>query len=200
MGKVIGIISAGSGSGKTTVSTYLAAALSLLHQKVVLVDLDGGVSKKLNQPEGPVDIEGIRWDVLAGRGEWRNLEADYVLVDVPRLDSEDFDAMDGVVVIVEARRGGDLDLYRCIEVLQKHEELHLYGLLRVQSDAFSTYSSEWFESMQAHFPGFVFRSEIPRNYYLAEERFTLRDIREKGWHSGFADFLSLANELIEHEY
>lgn len=198
MGKVIGIISAANGSGKTTVSAYLAAALGLLHRKVVVVDVDGGVLKKLGQPEGEIEVEGIRWTVQTGRKE--GSEVDYVLVDVPDLEKEDLSTFDGVMVVVEARRGGDETLYRCMEVLQAHENLHLYGILRTQADAFSSYSSEWFERMQAYFPGFVFRTEIPRNYYLAEARFTLRDISGKGWHSGFADFLSLANELIEHEY
>jgi cellulose biosynthesis protein BcsQ len=200
MGKVIGIISGGKGCGKTTVSTFLSAALSLLHRRVTLVDLDGAVLKKLGQDEGAVDKEGIRWEVQTGRSEWKDLAADYVLVDVSALEDEDFTAFDGVIVVVEARRGGDENLYRCMQILQDHDALELVGILRNQGDAFSTYSEVWFQKMQAYFPGFIFQTEIPRNYYLAEANFTLKDKSGQGWHSGFADFLSLAIELIEHEY
>ncbi len=198
MGKVLGIISFKKGSGKTTTAAYLSASLRVLNRKVVSVDLGGGLSKKLGVSEGVVEVEGISW----WHQEHLGAEADYVIVDLPyhSISDEIFSQLDSVIIPVEARRGGLQHFNSTLLTLQEHEDLLIEGILLSQADAHNDFAAQMGKDLEEYFPDFIFKTVISRNFYLSKEAFNVLDVRKQGWHSGFVEFLALANELIEHEH
>jgi len=205
MAKKTGIFSYSKGSGKTTTCAYLAAALTTLHQKVVCVDLEGNLEKYLGRTGENIEVAGLSWKYRRwnGQGEWPADEADYILVDVPSSPSPEQEAvlrqLDSVLIPVEAEYYGLEELSKTLQKVSEYESLLIEGIVLTKSDPNSSTPGKIEEKLKEYFSFFVLNTKISRNYYLSLPAFSLTDLNEKGWHSGFIDYLKLANELIEHE-
>ncbi|MBX2951165.1 MAG: ParA family protein [Leadbetterella sp.] len=206
MANKTGIFSWTKGSGKTTTCAYLAAALATMHRRVVCVDLNGDLQKYLQLQGEAVEVAGLRWKYRKWSGEEDKLEddADYILVDIPGEFSPAQQAvlreLDSVLIPVEAEHYGLEGLPETLQKIAEQEHLLIGGIVLTKADRHS-YVPETIEAeLKEYFSPFVMNTKISRNYYLARPSFSLTDLGEKGWHSGFIDYLKLANELLEHEY
>lgn len=194
-----GIFSKSKGSGKTTTCAYLAEALAATGKKVVCVDLDGDLQKYLNG-EGVFGWKYRRW---SGEEDLMADEADYILVDVPSSPSPEQEAvlrqLDSVLIPVEAEYYGLEELNKTLQKVSEYESLLIEGIVLTKSDPNSSVPGKIEEKLKEYFSFFVLNTKISRNYYLSLPAFSLTDLNGNGWHSGFIDYLKLANELIEHE-
>lgn len=205
MANKTGIFSYSKGSGKTTTCAYLAAALTTVGKKVVCVDLNGDLEKYLNPQGEEVHVAGLRWKCRKWSGEEDRLadEADYILVDMPAGPSPDHEAvlgrLDSVLIPVEAEYYGLDELDITLRKISEFEHLLIGGIVLTKGDSNSSTPQKTEAELNEYFSPFVLNTKISRNYYLSRPAFSLTDLGEKGWHSGFIDYLKLANELIEHE-
>lgn len=205
MANKTGIFNWSKGSGKTTTCAYLAAALATVHKKVVCVDLNGDLQKYLGPQGEEVQVAGLRWKYRKWSGEEDKLddEADYILVDIPGQFLPEHEAvfreLDSVLIPVEAEYYGLDGLSETLQKIAEYEHLLIGGIVLTKGDPNSRAPEKTAAKLKEYFSPFVMNTEISRNYYLARPVFSLTDLGEKGWHSGFIDYLKLANELLEHE-
>lgn len=205
MANKTGIFSWSKGSGKTTTCAYLAAALTTVGKKVVCVDLNGNLEKFLKPQGEEVQVAGLSWKYRKWSGEGDKLadEADYILVDIPAALSPGHEAvlreLDSVLIPVEAEYYGLDELNLTLQMIAEFEHLLIRGIVLTKGDPDSSAPQKIEAELKEYFSPFVLNTKISRNYYLSRPVFSLTDLGEKGWHSGFIDYLKLANELIEHE-
>lgn len=198
-----GIFSWSKGSGKTTTCAYLAAALSTMHQKVVCVDLNGDLQRYF-RPEN-TEMAGLPGYCRKWKGPEDELAdaADYILVDIPSAPSPEqeavFHQLDSVLIPVEAEYYGLDELNKTLLKISEFEHLMIRGFVLTKGNSNSSTPQKIKAELKDYFSSFVFNSNISRSYYLSIPEFSLADLSRKGWHSGFIDYLKLANELLEHE-
>ncbi len=205
MAKKTGIFSWSKGSGKTTTCAYLAAALATMHRKVVCVDLNGDLGEYFGRDREDMETGGLSWKYRKWGGEEDALtdDADYILVDLPSHPFPEqeavFRALDSVLIPVEAEYYGREDLNRTLQVISESDHLLIAGLVLTKGDPNSSIPQRTEAELKEYFSFFVLNTKISRSYYLSRPVFSLTDLNRKGWHSGFIDYLKLANELLEHE-
>lgn len=105
MGKIVAVISGKGGTGKTTVSANLGAALSLMDQKVLLIDGDAGL-RNLDLLLG-VETK-IRYDfnhVIQGHATW-----DQAILEVERFP--------GLFLLPGAKENLPLPVFETVELLR----------------------------------------------------------------------------------
>lgn len=203
MTKKTGIISYSKGNGKTTTCAYLAAALAALHQKVVCVDVKGDLERY--QGRGVIEAEGLSWKCREWFGEEDDLrdKADVILVDLPTVPAPEHDKLleqlDSVLIPVEAEYYGCDELNYTLQKVAAFPHLLISGLVLTKVNPDSTVAGKIEAELKEYFSYLVLHTKISRSYYLSRGRLSLTDLNGKGWHSGFVDYLKLANELLEHE-
>lgn len=205
MAKKTGIFNWSKGSGKTTTCAYLAAALATMHRKVVCVDLNGDLGKYFGPDRGDVLADGLSWKYRKWGGEEDTLsdDADCILVDLPSYPFPEQDAvlgvLDSVLIPVEAEYYGQEELNRTLQKIAESDHLLIRGIVLTKADPHSGAPQKAEAELKEYFSFFVLNTKISRSYYLSRPVFSLTDLNGKGWHSGFIDYLKLANELLEHE-
>ena len=205
MTKKTGIFSGSKGSGKTTTCAYLAAALATMHRKVVCVDMGGDLGRYFDLSRENTEVAGLSWKCRQWSGEEDRLAdaADYILVDIPAEPSPEQEAvfreLDSVLIPVEAEYYGLDELSRTLQKISEYEHLLIGGFVLTKAGRDSRAPREIETRLKEYFSSFILNTVISRNYYLSVPVFSLTDLGGKGWHSGFIDYLKLANELIEHE-
>lgn len=205
MANKTGIFSYSKGSGKTTTCAYLAAALAALHQKVVCVDVNGDLEKYLGGSGKEVEVSGLNWKYRKWGGAEDRLadDADYILVDLPSSPSLGCEAvlqeLDSVLIPVEAEYYGPEELNKTLQKITEFDHLLIRGMVLTKGDSNSRAPQKIETELKEYFSFMVLNTKISRSYYLSRSRFSLTDLNGKGWHSGFIDYLKLANELLEHE-
>lgn len=201
MTNIVGIFSLDKGSGKTTTCAYLSAALAAVSKKVVSVDLNGDLSKILGTDLEQINVAGLAWKNYQGNALstlTEDNEADFVLVDVPtelEKANEVLPYLNSVIIPVEAEFYGLEKLNETLAVIAEHKDLLISGFLWTKN---STCTPN--EELDNYFSQFIYKSTISRNYYLALPEFSLSNLNGAGFHSGFIDYLKLANEIIDDEY
>lgn len=196
-----GIFSYSKGSGKTSMCAYLGAALATVGKKVVCVDVSGDLGKYLGAEEGEIERGGLRWEYRKWREGELGSDADYILVDIPSEPSADEEAvfreLDTILIPVEAEYYGREELGRTLGKIAEFDHLLVSGIVLTKGDSRGSIFQKTEAELKEYFSFMVLNTKISRNYYLS--RFSLTDLNGKGWHSGFIDYLKLANELLEHE-
>lgn len=199
-----GIFSRSKGNGKTTTCAYLAAALSTMHRKVVCVDLNGDLERYFQSENTAMTGLFVNCRTWEGPEDELADDADYILVDIPANPTPEqeavFHRLDSVLIPVAAEYYGPDELNKTLMKVSEFESLLIRGFVLTQADPNSSAPSKIRAELEDYFSSFVFNSSISRNYYLSVPGFIPTDLNRKGWHSGFIDYLKLANELLEHEY
>ena len=203
MAKKTGIFSYSSGSGKTTTCAYLATALSTVGKKVVCVDMNGDLGNFMRYEAGNNALPGWTYRRWNGAEDALEDEADYVLVDLPTyLNQEEegiFTRLHSVLIPVEAEYYGAEHLSRTLQKITEFDQLLISGIFLTKANSNRCVPHRMEMELKEYFSFFMLNTKIMRNYYLSRSRFSLTDLNEQGWHSGFIDYLKLANELLEHE-
>ncbi len=196
MAKKIGIFSMDNGCGKTTTTFFLAAALSAVNKKVLTLSPDKKGKAGYDTSTGLFTLGNLKWhhkNTTIIEGE--DTDYDYVLFDVH--DAGSLKDLDSVIVPIEAQYYGLEELHQTLKEIKEHQLLEIEGFLITKYDSESTLSSKVKDELILNFPGFVFDTVISRNYYLAIPDFSLVDLNGTTPHSGYIDYLKLANEIID---
>ncbi len=128
---------------------------------------------------------------------------DFILVDLPsRLyphSNKLFETLDSVIVPVESEFYGLDSLDKTFEVLVRVQKVLVEGILLNRYDGNNTFTPVLHERMREIFSEMLFESHISRNYYLGLPRCTFETVLNRTTHFGLADYLRLANEIIEKQ-
>lgn len=208
MANKVGIFNLSPRCGKTVTSAFLAAALTAVGKKVVTLDLSGDLTRFLDKKTN-FDKGGLIWEnVFLGETKFDsfleayNPQADFILVDFPSENGyvNYLDYVDAVIIPIEAEFYGLETLNRTLEVISEKGDVVILGFLLTQCNPNSDFSDYISKSLNEYFGSFVLESKISRNYYLALPEFTTKDLNQNVLHSGFSDYLGLANEIVDYEY
>ena len=159
------------GVGKTTTAVNLSAALALLHQRVLLIDLDP--QGNATTGSGVSDRDERLKNILKNQKD----NYDFIIIDCPpSLSMLTINALCcavGVIVPMQCEyfaMEGLTDLVGSMKRIQaaKNPDLTLIGLLRVMFDPRVTLQQQVSEQLKEYFGDKVFKTVIPRNVRLAE--------------------------------
>jgi chromosome partitioning protein len=162
---------------------------------------------------------GLQWDLLsvslyANLNELLNasnnnllLEIfnnyDFVIVDFPSFDASFSDNMlsiiNSVIVPIQCEFYSLDELENTLLKIMSNKEVIIEGILLTNHDSNNVLMPKFIENIQANFDGLVFDTIISRSYYLGLPQFNLENYTQTTNHFGFADYLKLANEIIEEK-
>lgn len=203
----IGIFNLEKGSGKTTTAVYLAQSFATLNQRVLLVDLDlnSGLKKYLSIRSLDFTVE-IRkaeslWKYKTDYETTDNDQAEIIIFDFAGVDlireKKYLSYIDSVIVPVEAEFYGLDNLTATFKILNEIKDLKIEGLLLTKVDQNNTLFPSLKSFIEENFSGMLLNSTILRNYYLALPHFNIENLNKSIPNFGFADYLKLANEILE---
>jgi chromosome partitioning protein len=222
MAKIIGIFNLERKTGKTTTSAYLAEALSALNCNVLAIDADPSykLSKYLEisaDNHQSFDIQTIKrfqskWHLMSVHeiddlklaslpSLFENYE--FVIVDFPSFEtsssSQLFSMIESVIIPIECEYYGLDELQNTLIKILKREDLEIEGILLTKFDENNALAGNFIEKVKSNFSDMVFNTVIYRNFYLASTYFSIHILNSNSTHFGFADYLKLANEILENK-
>lgn len=142
-------------------------------------------------------------DLDVQRLEKIRAQFDYVFIDFPsrayQAPNALFKKVDSVIVPVESEYYGLDTLDKTFEYLITIQDVLIEGILLNRYDTNNSFSTTLVAKMKEIFSDLVFESMIPRNYYLGLPDCSFEALLNKTTHFGVADYLKLANEIIEKQ-
>ena len=126
---------------------------------------------------------------------------DYIFFDFPSFESELSEnilkLLNSVIIPIECEFYGIDNLSLTLEKIIQNEGLLIEGILLTKYDANNQLVPKVIDYLKENFSEMMFNTIISRNYYLAVPKFSIENLNHVIPHIGFADYLKLANEIIE---
>jgi chromosome partitioning protein len=216
MCKKIGLYSIAKKCGKTTSAVYLAESFATLGYNTLLIDTDqlSDLKKKLIVKDKISDgLSKVK--IHSSPSTWTYLEKseidfnpneliqkfqfDYVIYDLPIVENPNaIKLLDTLILPIEAEFFGLDFIKENLSKLKKYPKLKIKILITKLRET-GDISIKVKEYIQSEFSSLVFNSIISRNYYLGLDHFSVENLNKTIPNFGFADYLKLANEIIEQE-
>lgn len=150
--------------------------------------------------------QGLYHDENELQSDWLQAyktQFDYIFVDFPsrwyKAPNPLFKTLDSVIVPVESEFYGLDSIDRTFETLMSIQNVLIEGILLNRYDSNNSFSPTLLAKMKEIFSDLVFESIIPRSYYLGLANCSFETLLNKTTHFGVADYLKLANEIIEKQ-
>lgn len=211
----IGIYSLEKSSGKTTTAVYLAEALTTLGKSVLLIDLvpySDTISKfnkiddlnlgifKIKLSHSPstwhyinhINFEENQFQII------NDTNYDFYLWDCPEnIENTYLSMLDSVIIPVETEFYGLNKFKNTLKSIKDISNLRIEGILLIKFEENNNIAKEIKKHLEENFNDFVFNTLIMRSYYLGNKTFDLENLNKSVPHYGFADYLKLANEILD---
>lgn len=211
----IGIYSLEKSCGKTTSAVYLAEALTTLGKSVLLIDLVPFSHTVLKLSKADTLNFGItKIRLFHSPSTWHyvdhlNFEEnqfqiindtnyDFYIWDCPKnMDTRYLSMLDSVIIPIETEFYGLEKLKKTLKSIQEIPDLSIEGILLIKFEEDNTIAKDIKKHLEDNFGDFVFNAVIMRSYYLGNKTFDLENLNKSVPHFGFADYLKLANEIMD---
>jgi hypothetical protein len=208
----IGLYSSDKNCGKTVSVAYLAESFATLGYKVVAVesafntDLGQMLISKEEVAQGLLKIMNkgslVSWFYLKSAADLKQnsnaFNFEIQIFDLSNIDFENFEFQESIIIVpVEMEYYGLDKLKKTLNNLRDKDKIKQIYLLQNKVKEYSEVYKKQSKFLAENFKSMLLDTHIARNFYLGAPKLSIQNLNETIPNFGFADYLKLANELLE---